>query len=170
MRILLMLSACIILLMLAVLVTGALLPKRHVVKRNASYRVSPDVLFQLLAGPQNWRPDVLRSENVPDASGRELMRETDQSGNTITYELLDSVPSKTLTRRISTPNLPYSGSWTFLLENNNGVTTVWITEDGEVYNPLFRFVSKFILGQTRTIDEYLRALGKATGQAVEIKD
>ena len=30
-----------------------------------------------------------------------------------------------------------------------------ITENGEVYNPLFRFVSRFVMGHTRTIDTYL---------------
>jgi hypothetical protein len=35
---------------------------------------------------------------------------------------------------------------------------------------LFRFVSRFLLGPTQSIDAYLRALGKATGQAVEVKD
>jgi hypothetical protein len=31
-------------------------------------------------------------------------------------------------------------------------------------------MSRFVLGQTRTMDPYLRALGKATGQEVEVKD
>jgi hypothetical protein len=48
---------------------------------------------------------------------------------------------------------------------SNG-TSVRITEDGEVYNPVFRFVTRFILGETATIDAYLRAMGKATGQDV----
>ena len=42
--------------------------------------------------------------------------------------------------------------------------------DGEIYNPVFRFMSRFVLGQTRTMGAYLRALGKATGQDVEVKD
>jgi hypothetical protein len=46
---------------------------------------------------------------------------------------------------------------------------VQITEDGEVYNPVFRFVSRFILGHTRTMDFYLRALGNATGQGIEVE-
>lgn len=71
---------------------------------------------------------------------------------------------------INTANLPYSGSWTYLLERSGGGTVVRITEDGEVYNPVFRFMSRFVLGQTRTMDAYLRALGNAIGQSVQIKD
>jgi hypothetical protein len=98
------------------------------------------------------------------------MRETTRDGETITYELLDGTPLKSLKRRIATNNLPYSGTWTFSLQPNSEITTVRITEDGEVYNPVFRFISHFVLGHTRTVDAYLRALGKATGQEVEVKD
>jgi hypothetical protein len=170
MRILLLVVASIVLLLLAVVVISALLPKRHVVARSASYRVSPEQLFSLIAGPQNWRPDVLKCEAVPGDRGREFMRETTRDGETITYELLDRTPPKSLKRRIATENLPYSGTWTYSLQSDREITTVRITEDGEVYNPAFRFISRFVLGHTRTMDAYLRALGKATGQEVEVKD
>lgn len=170
MRILLIVVAGIVLLVLAVVVIGSLLPKRHVVSRSASYLASPEHLFSLIAGPQNWRPDVLNYEAVPGIGGREFMRETTRDGETITYELLDRTPPRSLKRRIATENLPYSGTWTYSLQPNGEITTVRITEDGQVYNPVFRFISRFVLGHTRTMDAYLRALGKATGQEVEVKD
>ena len=43
---------------------------------------------------------------------------------------------------------------------HSGVT---ITERGSVRNPLFRFVSRFIMGHTASIDLYLRALGEHFG-------
>ena len=121
-------------------------------------------------GPQDWRPDVLRCETVLDANGRELVRETTHDGESIAYELLDRVPPKSIKRRIATDNLPYSGTWTFSLQPNGELTIVRLTENGEVHNPVFRFISRFILGHTRTMDAYLRALGKSTGQEVEVKD
>jgi len=169
MKSLLIAVAGVVLLVVAVVVIGSLLPKRHVVSRSASYRAAPESLYSLVTGPQNWRPDVLRSEAVPDGNGRELMRETTRDGETINYELLDAVPPRSLKRRIATDNLPYSGTWTYPLEPHGGTTIVRITEEGEVHNPVFRFVSRFVLGHTRTLDAYLRALGKATGQEVEIK-
>jgi hypothetical protein len=165
-----MVVAGIVLLVLAVVVIGSLLPKRHVVSRSASYRATPEHLFSLIAGRQNWRPDVLNYEAVPGDRGREFMRETTRDGETITYELLDRTPPKSLKRRIATDNLPYSGTWTYSLQPDGEITTVRITEDGQVYNPVFRFISRFVLGHTRTMDAYLRALGKATGQEVEVKD
>ena len=159
----LILSACVVLI-------GLLLPKSHVVSRSASFHAGPEKLFALIAGPQSWRPDVVHYEAVPDASGRELASETTRNGETVRYELLDRVPFVSLTRRIVTENLPYSGEWNFSLQTNGTNTTVRITERGEVYNPVFRFISRFVLGQTHTIDAYLQALGKTTGQTIEIQD
>ena len=92
MKILVLVVAGVVLLVLAVVVIGWLLPKGHVVSRSASYQTKPDRLFSLITGPQDWRPDVLRCETVLDANGRELVRETTHDGESISYELLDRVP------------------------------------------------------------------------------
>jgi len=164
MKILMFVIGGMILVVVCVIVVGLLLPKRHVVSRRASYRASAEQLFTLISGTQTWRPDVLRCEVVPDTGHRALMRETARNGETITYELLDRTPPTSMKRRIATENLPYGGTWTFSLQPNSGSTIVQVTENGEVYNPVFRFVSRFVLGHTGTIDAYLHALGKATGQ------
>jgi len=58
--------------------------------------------------------------------------------------------------------------WDLTLEPTaGGATRVRITEQGEVANPLFRFVSRFLIGQTRTMDVYLRDLGRAGGESVQ---
>ena len=169
-KILLILFGAIVLLSLAVVAIGALLPKRHVVSRSASHRATPEQLFSLIAGAQNWRSDVARYEVLPTENGRELVRETTTDGEIITYELLDRTPPTSLKRRITTENLPYSGTWSFSLQSNGEYTVVRITEDGQVYNPVFRFMSRFVFGYTRTMDTYLRALGKATAREVEVND
>ena len=170
MKIVLIVTGSILFVFACVVLIGLLLPKAHTVSRAAAYNTTPDKLFVLIAGPQNWRPDVIRYEVVPDATGRELTQETTRNGETVTYELLDRKPPESIKRRIATPNLPYSGTWSYFLQPHAGGTIVRITENGEVYNPVFRFVSRFILGHTRTMDHYLRALGNATGQQVQIMD
>jgi hypothetical protein len=149
---------------------GALLPRRHVASRSATYRATPEQLFALISGPQSWRPDVLRSETIAGADGQALLCETTRDGNTMTYEAFAASPPTSIGRRVVGKNLPFSGSWTYSLAPSAGGTTVRITEDAEVYNPVFRFMSRFVIGQTRTMDTYLRSLGKATGQEIEIKD
>ena len=167
MKILMIVGIAVVVLIVIVVAIGYSLPQRHMVSRIATYRATPEQLYALITGSQNWRPEVLRYEVVPDSGGRELVRETARNGETITYELLEHTPSS-IKRRIATENLPYSGTWTYTLHAEGADTTVRITEDGEVYNPVFRFVSRFVMGHTSTMDAYLRALGKATGQEVQI--
>jgi Polyketide cyclase / dehydrase and lipid transport len=149
---------------------GALLPRHHVASRTATYRVIPEQLFALISGPQSWRPDVLRSDTIAGPDGQQLLRETTRDGNTMTYEVFAANPPTSIGRRVVGKNLPFSGSWTYSLAPSADGTTVRITEDAEVYNPIFRFMSRFVIGQTSTMDTYLRSLGKATGQEVEIRD
>lgn len=170
MKIALVVVAGIVLLSACIVTIGMLLPKSHVVSRSASFHATPQRLFSLIAGPQSWRPDVVRCETVPDPSGKELVSETTRNGETVTYEILDRVPPASLTRRIATKNLPYSGSWTFSLQASDATTVVRITERGAVYNPVFRFVSRFVIGQTKGINAYLEALGQAVGQTITIQD
>jgi len=170
MKIVLIVICGVTLLAAAVVVIGSLVPKAHVASRSASYRATPEQLFSLIEGPHNWRPEVLHSETVPDAAGRKLIRETTRDGKTVTYEVLESAPPTSIKRRIATENLPYSGTWTYSLRPDGQSTTVRITENGEVYNPVFRFVSRFVLGHNQTIDAYLRALGTATREEVQVKE
>jgi hypothetical protein len=39
-----------------------------------------------------------------------------------------------------------------------------IREDGEVSNVIFRFMSRYVFGQTSTIDSYLTSLAKHFGE------
>jgi hypothetical protein len=43
---------------------------------------------------------------------------------------------------------------------------VRITERGEVYNPVFRFMSRFVMGHSATARAYLMSLGRKYGAEV----
>jgi len=85
-------------------------------------------------------------------------RETDSSGDAITYERVETIAGARIVNRIADPKLPFGGSWTYQIEPIGSGTELTITENGEVYNPLFRFVSRFIMGHTATIEKYQRDL------------
>ena len=157
-------------LVLVVVVVGMLLPKHHIATRSARFRAKPEQLFALISGPPTWRPDVKKYEKVGDPGGRQMTRETDSHGETLTYEVVEQRAPVLLKRRIADTGLPYGGSWTFELHQQDNATTVRITEDGDIYNPFFRFMSRFILGYTHSIDSYLTNLGKAVGEEIEVQD
>ena len=47
-------------------------------------------------------------------------------------------------------------------------TRLTITERGEVYNPIFRFLSRFVFAQTATMESFLRGLGGKFGETVSL--
>lgn len=154
---------------LLVAAIGALLPKAHTATRSAVFQARPEQLFALIDGPQTWRSDVKKYDLLVAQNGHKRWQETDAHGRTIRYEAVEREAPKLLRTRIITEDLPYSGTWTLRLEPKEGSTVLEITEEGEVYNPLFRFVSRFVLGQSSTIARYLRDLRAATEQELEVR-
>jgi uncharacterized protein YndB with AHSA1/START domain len=109
-----------------------------------------------------WRSDVTSVEQLRGDSAHAGWRETGKNGR-ITYEVTESEPPRRLVTTIADRGLPFGGSWTYELVPANGGTRLTVTEHGEVYNPVFRFVSRFVIGHTATIDRYLADLRKKLG-------
>lgn len=160
MKILLVILGIVAIVIAAVVIIGAMLPKGHSATRSAFIKASPEKVFQLISGPPDWRTD-LKTYSVLDEGGKHLVSETDKHGQTITYERVEYRPPTLLKMVIADKNLPFGGIWTWSLRPQNEGCLVTITEDGEIYNPVFRFVSRFLIGYTRTIDNYLEALAQA---------
>ena len=137
-----------------VVLIGAALPKGHVASGTIVVRAAPDQVFALIAGPSDWRG--LKYEVLTESPLK--WREIDSSGDAITYERVETSAPERIVNRIADPNLPFGGSWTYHIKPRGTGTEVTITENGEVYNPLFRFVSRFIMGHTATIEKYERDL------------
>lgn len=144
--------------LLLVIVIGALLPRKHVVSRSISLHQPPQAVWNLITGPPTWRPTVAGYQELPPREGHRMWRETDKQGQVITFEAVETSPPRRLVTRIADPTLPFGGTWTYEITPTGSGCSLSITEDGEVYNPLFRFVSRFIMGHTATMDEYLKAL------------
>lgn len=137
MKIVLIALALVIVPVALVVLIGAMLPVAHHAQRTAQLSKSPAEVYAVLAGPTDWQP-----------------------GRKVPFEQLEANPPRKLVTRISDRSLPFGGTWTYELKPSNMGTELTITEDGEVYNPLFRFVSKFVIGHTATIDQYIGALKK----------
>jgi Polyketide cyclase / dehydrase and lipid transport len=149
---------------------GAALPKGHVASRRARFRQTPDALFAVISGPPDWRPDVKSFEPLPDAGGKRRWKEVGGWGDAITYEMVELAPPRRMVTRIADENLPYGGSWTHELVPDGDSCVLRITENGEVKNPIFRFLSRFVFGQTGSLEKYLEALGHKFGEAVKVEE
>ena len=149
----------------AIAVVGALLPKAHVASRSTRLQHPPETVWALIAGPPDWRPDVKSFEILAPRDGHRRWKEIDRHGQPITFEEVEAAPPKHLVGRIADTNLAFGGSWTYDIAPASEGCELTITENGEVYNPIFRFASRFIIGHTATIDAYLDALRKKLGEA-----
>jgi len=115
---------------------GARLPKHHSASRTARVALPPDALFRLLAG--------MKFGDVPVRVERQ------------------EPPSLLVTRVVE--GQPFGGTWTYRIAPAPGGSDLTITEDGEVYNVLFRFLSRFVFGHFATIDAYLKNLQRVIAE------
>jgi uncharacterized protein YndB with AHSA1/START domain len=161
----------VVLAILGAAVVGFLIPADHVAARAATIRGAPDAVFAALVDVDafpTWRPDVKKVERLPAQGGRPSWREHTGFGPIAVAQDEADHPRR-LVVRIADPDLPFGGTWTYELSPAPGGTTrLTITERGTVKNVLFRFLSRFVFGYTRTIDAYLGALGKKFGEDAKI--
>lgn len=150
----------------AVALTGWLLPQNHSASSFVTLNAVPDEVFAVLTDFQaypDWRSDVERVEVTGESGAGQLIREFGSNGE-IPYRVEAFGPPTTMVTRIE-PGLPFGGTWTYELSATAGRTVLRITEDGEVYNPIFRFVSRFIFGHDATIAAFLADLEKRVGSS-----
>jgi uncharacterized protein YndB with AHSA1/START domain len=153
-------------LVVVVVAVGAMLPVKHRASRQIRLHQPAEKVFAAINDPASfpsWRSKLKKVELRPDQNGHRVFREIGGDGE-ILFEVDSVVPNELLVTRIADPSLPFGGKWSYAVIPVGDSTTLRITEDGEVYNPLFRFVSRFVIGHHSTIDQYLRDLAKKFGE------
>lgn len=143
-------------------IIGWMLPVGHTASRSALIDAPPTRVFEAVSQVDqyaSWRTGVTAVEVLPDDGRGRRFRE-DGSNGPIVFRIESSVaPSRFLTR-IDDPDQPFGGTWTYELAAEGDGTRLTITEDGEVYNPIFRFLSRFVFSQTATMEQYLTDVQK----------
>jgi uncharacterized protein YndB with AHSA1/START domain len=153
---------------LLIVLVGYLLPVKHVATVSARVPAAPEQVWQALtdvAAYPTWRGDVTSVEMLPADSGRVAWREQGKNG-AISFAIEEAEPPRRLVTRITDKALPFGGAWEYTVTPDGAGSRVQITERGEVYNPVFRFVSRFIMGHSATASAYLKALGARFGATV----
>ena len=159
-------AAVIVALVLVVVLIGVMLPQHHEATRSAHIDAPPDSVWATLIDVANyptWRRDVRRVDLLPGADGRQAWREhqSDRSDDKgIAFEMAAASPPRHLVTRITDRSLPFGGEWEYDIAPDGSGSRVTIAEHGEIYNPVFRFVSRFVLGYSSTLDAYLSSLDR----------
>lgn len=160
-------------LLLIVLAVGLSIPRRHVASRTLKTRQSPETVWRMITdyeGQAAWRKDVKRVERLPDHDGREVWREVYEDGSPITMETTESAAPHRLVRTIADEGGPFTGRWEYQIKADTaGLSSLTITEHGEVPNPFFRFVSRFIIGHTYFMERFQKDLAAKFGEEAVIE-
>ena len=118
---------------------GYFLPVGHEASRSAEFNKPPDQVFALVSNPntyQSW-----------------------WDGATVKSEVVESAPpSRIVTRVIG--ETQFGGTWTMEIVPTPTGSRLTITERGEIYNVVFRTLSKFVFGYTSTMESCLAAAQK----------
>lgn len=145
---------------------GSQLPRAHTASRSIVLRQTRPNVYAVIRdfkSASTWRSGVKGTE-VIETPGQKL-RFIEHGSDDVNYELTEEVPNRRMVTRILNTDLGYSGQWTYELTDENGGTRLKITEDGDVSNVIFRFMSRYVFGHTSTIDAYLTDLGKKFGES-----
>jgi len=140
---------------------GMALPKGHRASRTVVYPAAPDRVYSAIsdfARFPEWRSGVKSVEILGD-DGRGVRFREQGRHDSVHYRVEQQQDSKLVTR-IDDPSLPFGGTWTLEVKAVPEGTALTITEDGEIYNPLFRVLSKVVFSPYATIDTYQADLRK----------
>lgn len=160
MRWIVIILGILVLILVAIALAGAMLPREHTVTRSIVLKQSPEAVWATITDHANepkWRTDLESVTRLADRNGHELVEEKYKKGDTMRIETVESQPPTRLVRDV-VDNPIFSGRWTYELKPENGGTRVSITEHGVVPNPVFRLVSRFVIGHTASLDKFLAAL------------
>jgi len=143
---LLLLALAAVVVVAVVTIVGATLPREHRASRTLTTKRTPEELWAVV-------------------SDRAFAK---AAAGDVDVDVVESVRPSRYVTRIADPNQPFGGTWTHLITQVPGGSTLTITEDGWVSNVVFRFVSRFVLGHHMTMDKYLSAVAQKFGETPQI--
>jgi uncharacterized protein YndB with AHSA1/START domain len=121
---------------------GYFLPVNHEASRSAEFNKSPSEVFALISDVSNYRQWWPANETK--------------------VAVVESVPPTRFVTKI-VDETAFGGTWTMEIVPTTVGSRLTITERGEVYNVIFRTLSKFVFGHTSTMESCLAAAQKRLG-------
>ena len=146
MKWILILVGGLVLLVAIIAAIGATLPRNHVASRTLRVRRPPQDAWAAIV-------QAMSSADLPT-------------------DIVESDPPRRLVSKVKDTEKMFGGTWTVAVAlagdpstiSGRAGATITITEDGWVANPIFRFVSRFVMGHHATMDGMLKAVAKTFGE------
>jgi hypothetical protein len=159
MKWILIIVGIIICLIAVIYLIGSLLPVKHSASAQDVIPATVDKVWDRITDVskfKNWRNGVDKIEVINDVEWIEI-----SGGDKTPMKSIERTANMRLVTVINSKDLPFGGEWVYSLQPKGDSTLLIITENGEVYNPIFRFVSRFIIGHNATKKKYMLDLRKS---------
>lgn len=147
---------------------GSRLSRSHRAASRIRLAQPPEAVWPVvrsLEAVAGWWPEVKRSERLDDQAGLKRYRHTLDNFDMVLIVAEDQPPSLLRTTIDSPPGAPFGGAWIYELTPSGNGTVIQVTEEGWIDNPFFRVIAG-TMGFHRTMDSYLKALGRHLGETV----
>jgi hypothetical protein len=166
-KVLLVLVAAVAGLVATVTIIGMFLPKEHSFTRSIQLNQSPEAVWTVIAdfaAQPTWRLDAKSVERLRDLGGKPFWKITTTHGSSGYLLTEESAPSQRLVvASTNAEGAPYV-TWRIELVPAGGGCRISIHETGDFGNPYSRFMVRFVLGQTKFVDDYLTYLARKFGE------
>lgn len=139
-------------------VVGMFTAKGHETSMARSYSAPVKTVYDLVRNYEEypkWRTGV--KSMTRDGVARYV---EESAHGKIPYRIVEELANSHLVSKIDDANLPFSGTWTFEVSEQNGKALLRITERGSVPNPIMRFFSAYVFSHERTIRTYLEDVAR----------
>jgi hypothetical protein len=135
MRWIMFVVAGVVLLVAVIAAFGATLPREHRASRT----------LRLPRPPADVWPELTRAA----------------AASSVPVDVLESEPPTRLVTRVSASERQFGGTWTIAIAPEGPGSALTVTEDGWVANPIFRVISRYVIGHHATMDALLTSVAKA---------
>jgi len=105
---------------------------------------------------------TLRVTRSPAEVWPVLIQATQTSSTPV--DVLESSPPNRLVTRVTAAEKNFGGTWTIAIAPLSSGAEITIAEDGWVANPIFRFVSRLVIGHHATMDGMLRKVAASLNE------
>ena len=171
MTVVLIILGCLVGLVILMGLIGVVLPKGHVATVSVRLAAPTERVWTVVRdfpGYADWQADIRDVERLPDRDGLRCWR-LHRRGPPITFVVAEDSPPELLVTHIADKRLPFGGSWVYEVKRDGEGTAVSVTERGEIYNPVFRFLSRFVFGYYGALERYVADLAKQLGEEVTLE-
>jgi uncharacterized protein YndB with AHSA1/START domain len=149
---------------------GARLPQDHLAVVRARFAAPPDSVYDAITNVDaypKWRKDVKSVSRLPARNGHTAWRETAGSG-VLDYEATVAIRPNRVVNTIITKDAGFTGRWIFQILPDSTGSTLTVTEEGAVQQPIFRFLQRYVFGTHAAMETFLHSLGGRFGEKVAV--